>query len=58
MTIEDDLGPTYASPMDVETYRLLRLDVGLIQFNDGQVYLDGQCPVDDRSESSNLLRRE
>ena len=26
MTIEDDLRPVYASPMDVETYRLLRLD--------------------------------
>jgi enterochelin esterase-like enzyme len=26
MTIEDDLRPIYASPMDVETYRLLRLD--------------------------------
>jgi enterochelin esterase-like enzyme len=26
MTIEDDLRPVYASPMDVDTYRLLRLD--------------------------------
>jgi enterochelin esterase family protein len=26
MNIDDDLRPTYASPMDVETYRLLRLD--------------------------------
>jgi enterochelin esterase-like enzyme len=26
MPIEDDLSPNYASPMDVETYRLLRLD--------------------------------
>ncbi len=26
MTIEDDLRPVYASPMDVDTYRLLKLD--------------------------------
>ncbi|MEJ2088003.1 MAG: hypothetical protein P8Y69_05930, partial [Gammaproteobacteria bacterium] len=52
MTTEDDLRPIYASPMDVETYRLLGLDRPGPKAVNGRSNLDVQASINHAGDAA------